>query len=157
MPSKSVGLIIHKRYFINEELSKTTISNICVECAMLSSQGAIPMQHFRESLFQTSAVILWITRSTNNVVVNLLEKNNVDSMLSQQQNELTQGVAEVGSQLSQLLQNAQPIFPRMATLGRQGASLQISNPSFLDNMLFSLSQTSFHENDLMYNKHNHYI
>ena len=64
---------------------------------MLSLQDAIPMEHFTDSIFQTSAVISWITRSTNNVVVNLLDRNNVDTMLSQQRNELTQGVTEVAS------------------------------------------------------------
>ena len=82
-----------RKHFINEEQSKTTISNICIECTMLSSQGAIPMEHFTDSLFQTSAVISWITRSTKNVVVNLLDRNNVGTMLSQQRNELTQRVA----------------------------------------------------------------
>ena len=74
MPNGSIGLILHKRYFIDSNLGKSTLSNICIECTLLSSNGAVPVDRFINSLFKTEAVVSWILRSSNKVIVNQLEK-----------------------------------------------------------------------------------
>ena len=160
-PKFSNGVVIHNRYFSNRNMSHFSITNICLECTILSSRGAIPMPMFQKALFDTSAITTWISRSTSNVIVNLLKRNNIDSLLSQQRFGMSQEVAMVASQLSQrssdLTKKQNPTvhcemgnYSDYTCFSQNTIDASVNKNPFIQSLLsFSQSQNNVSETDLI--------
>ena len=152
-PMRSIGIVIHNRYFVDSSKSRSSITNICLDCTFLSSQGADPIPMFEKSLFETAAIITWIVRSTSNVIVNLLKRNNIDSLLSQQRWGMSQEISQVASQLSQqnieMLSNSfQSSFASgVGDIVNNSINTYTDNQSYLQSLLsFSQSQNNTQNN-----------
>ena len=154
IPDGCIGLILHKRFFIDNNMGKSTLSNICIKCTLLSSKGAVPIDCFQNNLIKTDAVVSWILRLSNKAIINQLEKNKVDAVLNQHMQDFLQEVISVASQLSQQQTNVVntqviPRFPNQMTNNSQ-------NDSHLS-VLLQQAQNNMYDPDWMVPGRNKYL